>query len=121
METGRARRATTILPFGLCGQAVLATLLLTQPITKRLGVVPAHVHNGMLVALLPARVLPRILWVPSYECSLFFIVTPATLCFFRFGPVIGVLDEAPELADGHFKIAQVEGVGDLNVVARLFL
>src|SRR5262249_1920100 len=54
-------RPATILPLGLVGQADFLAALLAEPVTELLGVVPADVDHGVIVALHKAVVLPVVL------------------------------------------------------------
>src|SRR5205807_8596234 len=51
VKPGRGACATTILPLGLGGQAVLFALLPAEPFAEGHRIVPAHVHDGMAIGL----------------------------------------------------------------------
>ena len=86
-----------IFPFRLGRQPVLAALFLAQPKAVRRRIIPTHVQDRMVVGLRKTGFLPVVLRIASFEFSLRFIPTPASLAvLFRISPDIHSTARIPE-------------------------
>src|SRR5262249_10561826 len=105
-----AAGATRAFPFGLGRQAIQHVFALGEPIAERDGVLAADLHDRLVIGL-DARepwVAPVHLGTHDRLLMLSVVDGPPSAVALGPGPVLGGLDEAAKLADGHFAGAHVE-------------
>src|SRR5690606_40540293 len=114
---GAGARPARVFPLGLGRQAVAHAFGLAQPLRHRHRVVPGDVDDGVIVALREARIPPRILRRAPVEGVAAralrrlvrgVVAVAASAVGDRLRDVPGSLDEAPELADRHLVLAELE-------------
>jgi hypothetical protein len=93
--------------------------LTAQPLAELDGVIPGHIHDGMIVGLNPAGVPPRELGVTMVERGLVagFVARAAQSVPFRFRFVITVVDELAKLPQRDFVDTQVKRPGDPHAMS----
>ena len=57
----RRSRPAGIFPFRFRGKPVALLLFPAEPVGRRRGIVPTHAHHRVFIALLEARITPRVL------------------------------------------------------------
>jgi hypothetical protein len=96
----------------------LDSFQLAELVAESDRIVPAHVHDGVLIGLRETRFAPGVLGV-LLELGRRFVPAIATLAVaLRFGGQSGRLDDAAELAARDLGGAEVERPRDPHAVAR---
>jgi len=95
--------------------------LLAQPPTIRHGVIPTHVHHGMVIILLETGIPPSVLRVTP-EHSLRFVPPKAAVSvFLRIRLIPCVVNETTELPSRHLVYTQIERSCDLDPMLLLIV